>query len=563
MNLSLHYLGHSGVVPASGGLSLLFAPNLARPRTFLDAELREPVRFREAVSALHEVVVGDLRFRKKDRTAYLEWQKDQAAGEEELRRSVSSEAKKAELARLAEEPPPEDLEAAFRKMHGIYWKARRTWANELARIDPELFRHLVPCDPVVTVAPDVVLFEAFAKDESSYGCLSLDRGALSGHQEAGLGTTNVDYSLALYEHFQTLRSYRPTRLLVDPTGFEVNVAGRADYREERIDLPPSWLRGFGQLQAAMALPSRRIDVPVEAVYSILAFLKRHRERTGPRSLRFLLEPGKPASIVLEPWGVVVPGRGRAVDGDRPEEIKVWGRRRLLVLSRLLPLVERFEVTLLGSGLPSIWTAFMGEMRFTLALSGWTTNDWTAGANLDLLAGTLASDPNAVEIVSGHLEDEPKATFRELESSTGLATGRLLGALHDLARRGQVLYDFASGAYRQRPALPFELSAELVGPEPPELAAARQLFHARKVAIRRTEELSGGRTLYVAKVEGTSCETILDGDGRFTKARCTCKVFFKGGLRAGPCGHLLALRFEAHGAPAAPVNFTAAAGRWIN
>ncbi|MEZ4309869.1 MAG: hypothetical protein R3F14_17665 [Polyangiaceae bacterium] len=35
-----------------------------------------------------------------------------------------------------------------------------------------------------------------------------------------LGTTNVDYSLALYEHFQTLRTYRPTRLLVDPSGFE-------------------------------------------------------------------------------------------------------------------------------------------------------------------------------------------------------------------------------------------------------------------------------------------------------------------------------------------------------
>lgn len=70
------------------------------------------------------------------------------------------------------------------------------------------------------------------------------------------------------------------------------MVGREDYREEKIDLPPSWLRGFGQLQAAMTLPSRKIDVPVEAVYSILAHLKRHREKTGPRSLRFRLTPGR-------------------------------------------------------------------------------------------------------------------------------------------------------------------------------------------------------------------------------------------------------------------------------
>ena len=146
-----------------------------------------------------------------------------------------------------------NLESDFRRMHRIYWDARVRWANELARNDPELFRHLVPCDPVVTVAPDVVFFECFSKDESAYGCLTVDRDALRAG-EAGLGTTNVDYSLALYEHFQTLRSYRPTRLLVDPTGFEVKVEGRDDYREEKIDLPPSWLRGFGQLQAAMTLP---------------------------------------------------------------------------------------------------------------------------------------------------------------------------------------------------------------------------------------------------------------------------------------------------------------------
>jgi hypothetical protein len=40
----------------------------------------------------------------------------------------------------------------------------------------------------------------------------------------------------------------------------VQAGGRegAVLREEKIDLRASWLRGFGQLQAARALPARRL-----------------------------------------------------------------------------------------------------------------------------------------------------------------------------------------------------------------------------------------------------------------------------------------------------------------
>src|SRR5205814_2822288 len=141
-----------------------------------------------------------------------------------LRDQIFRDAKQQQLEGITGQKIPGGLEEAFRKMHRQYWDARVRWANELSRNDPELFRHLVPCDPVVTVAPDVVFFECFSKDESSYGCLTVRRDGFVGESVTGLGTTNVDYSLALYDHFQTLRSYRPTRLLVDPTGFEVKVA---------------------------------------------------------------------------------------------------------------------------------------------------------------------------------------------------------------------------------------------------------------------------------------------------------------------------------------------------
>ena len=44
---------------------------------------------------------------------------------------------------------------------------------------------LVPCDPVITVAPDVLFFECFSKDESSYGCLTVERNAFSAEEKVG------------------------------------------------------------------------------------------------------------------------------------------------------------------------------------------------------------------------------------------------------------------------------------------------------------------------------------------------------------------------------------------
>ena len=541
MRMDLKYLGRSGVTAQSWGMAMRFAPNLARPKVFYDAEVKHPLRFREAISALHEVVVGDLRFKKRDKAAYEQWRAEQDRLEAELRAQIVDAIRGDELAKISRDPIPANLEADFRKMHDLYWTARRQWARELAQNDPALFRSLVPCDPVVTVAPDIVYFECFAKDESSYGCLTVDRDAFQGEQGAGLGTTNVDYSLALYEHFQTLRTYRPTRLQVDPTGFEVKVEGREEYREEKIDLPPSWLRGFGQIQAAMALPARKVILPVELVYSLLAHLKRHREKTGPRSLRFQLVPGKPPVVVIEPWGISLVSRGAVYQGDRPEEIKVWGRRRLMSLARVLPLAERVEVQLLGTGMPSMWVAHLGEMRFMLALSGWTANDWTSGSNLELLTGNLRSDARTADALAAYLETSQKASLAVLEKVVSAPRDVLLGSLNLLAKQGQLVYDFSSHVYRYRQVMPVALSETLLGPPHPELAEGRRLFATGSVKVMRAEPLAKARSLYAATIGKTEVEAIFDLDGAFTRAKCGCSHFRSSGLRAGPCRHLLALR----------------------
>jgi hypothetical protein len=306
---------------------------------------------------------------------------------------------------------------------------------------------------------------------------------------------------------------------------------------------------------------------VDAVYSLLAHLKRHREKTGPRALRFQLRPGQPPAVVLEPWGTVVHSRGAPFGGERPEDIKVWGRRRLMVLARVLPLAERVEVQLLGSGLPSIWTVHMGEMRLVLALSGWTANDWTGGASLEMLAGNLRADLRATGVLSRHLEAAQRATLQELAQVSAAPREVLLGSLHQLARQGQVLYDFASQAYRWRQVMPVALSESVLGPEPEELAEGRRLAREGRLQVVREEVLPQARRLVVGEVRPSAgvrsaekplqCEAVLDADGALTKARCGCSHFFKRGLRAGPCRHLFALRVAAM--PAAPTFDMGSAG----
>src|SRR5262249_59874133 len=105
------------------------------------------------------------------------------------------------------------------------------------------------------------------------------------------------------------------------------------------------------------------------------------------------------------------------------------------------------------------------------------------------------------------------------------------SLHQAAREGQVMFDFAHDVYRWREVMPVALSREKLGPPAPEVAAAPALV--REVVIERQETL-GARVVLVGRVGKTSVEAILGGDGRFTRAKCSCSFFHKSRLLKGPC-----------------------------
>ena len=541
MNVAFSYLGRSGL----DGSTLSFAPNLAREPVAFDAALRRPLRFREAVSALHDVVISDHRFQKRDKTAYEAWKVAEAARVRTVRADAVKQAE-AEITRRSGIPLPSGFEKTFTRACKTYWGARQAYADHLRKNDLELWRKLMPCDPVITVAEDVVFFECFSADESSYGCLTVNReDGFGPSPELRLGTTNVDYSWELFNHFQALRSYRETRFRLDPAGFDVATHGRADYREQKIDLPKGWLRGFMQLQAAMALPMRKVTLTREAVYSLLAWLKRHKAATSPRALRFERTAGRPLTLVLEPWEQPIPVFGGESDcAPWTDSIRIWGRQRLLALARVLPLVESVDVYLLGTGFPSFWVANMGEMRLTLGLSGWTANDWTRGSSLDQLAPPAAAGAREIEIASAFMQRRRVATFAEIAGAVPGTAATVQAALNHLAHTGQVIHDLGAGVFRWRQIMPRALGEAELGPENEEVAASRELVRSGRVVVESSVAAPGGGTIFVGKAESTPVELLMDNEGRIKRGRCLCGHFRKAGLRMGPCRHLLALRRQA-------------------
>jgi hypothetical protein len=548
MNFTLAYRGRSDVARTATGLAVTLAPNLRRDLVSFEGVLRQPLRFREAIGALHDVVISDFKFKPKDKTDYQAYVASEQKRLAALRQDVTREARRQAFEHRPSISPVAlaELERSYNKKRKTYWDARLKYSNYLYQNDRELWRLLLPCDPVITVAPDCLFFECFSADESSYGCLTVDRGAFFAERDVALGTTNVDYSLSLYEHFQALRSYRETRFLIDPTGFEVKQAEGDGYREEKIDLPQSWLKGFMRLQSAMSLPLRRVPISREGLYNILAFLQRHRAARSPRAVRFELEPGQQVAIVLEPWERRIVLHGQVYEGSRPEVIRTWGRDRLRLLARLLPLMDDAEVYLLGSGLPSFWSIRMGELRLLLGLSGWTANDWTGGSTLAALAPPGEPSATLLGDIGRTFLDSPAQTLATICMKTGAAAPYVAAGLNRLAGLGQVIHDLHAGIYRWRQVMPVALSAEQLGPDDAETLGAADLIARKLVKISRDERRPDGLHLLEASVLDRPVTLVLDADGRILRGKCTCSHHFKAGLRNGPCRHLQALRQQSLG-----------------
>jgi hypothetical protein len=512
--VALRYQGVSQVVAEGGKATLALFGETQRSDVRASGRMKEPLLVREALSALHEVVKSDFRYVPKDRTAYMAYRRMKA-------------------------------ESAGKSL----WEAQRAYADWLLRNDPLTFMIL---DPIVTVHPDEIFFEVFSKDEGSYAKVGIDWSAIDAAGKPACGTTNIDFSDALFAGVQRMRSYRETRIEIGREAVALATSGAgapSEVLEKKVNVPDTWLRGFLQVQSAGTLPRTIAKIAPVDLYNVLRHLRLHADpKKGGRGVRVELVPGEAPRLVLEPWEIVLGTTAGVYAGRAPQVVRIWGRRRLLLLKRILPFVESIEIHLLGSGLPSFWVLRAGAVTFTLGMSGNTTANWAQAVSFDLLLPRQAAQGGAYDKVLAHLEKKWVATAAQLAADLKLDPAEVLRALQVGCQRGQLMFDVAREAYRFRPLTGAPLDPGRFEFRNDRERRAHDLCAAPgavKIATENRIHDVGlelvGKVAVAAEKREYRPELLLDDDGRVKKAECTCAFFRKHQLKEGPCEHLVALR----------------------
>ncbi len=515
MDVALTYAAPSGVETGGGRARVRLAGAKERPRVRWRGAVKDPISLREALLALHEVVIADFRWRppasRQEFEAWLQGWLDLHGAAERAR-----------------------LDAARRRALEYRWaEQRQAWAL---------------LDPVVSVHPDQVAFEAFSRDGGAYARVGVDRAALDEPpgEEVVLGTTNVDFSAGLYEAVRRLRSIWRTELALGHEAegvgeaVELQTADLPARREKKVALPDGWVRGFVQLGAASLVAAVRVELLPVHVLDVCRYLRLHRAKVSPRALRWELVPGQPAAVVYEPWEHRVVLHGSSHDAREPRAIRVWGRQRLRLAERVIPLARRFVLHLLGRGLPYFLTARGDAVDFTLGLSGWTKSDWSSTARLDaLIARRRVAGPSTPAPLAW-LEAHRRGTPDEVAAGAGVPVAQVHAALVEAASRGLVVYDLLHGVYRYRPLLDRPLPAGATLGDDPEEVAARALVAGGAAAVTTTRREVDGSTRVSGRAGDQAPSVSLSDEGAVVSAACGCFFAKQHGLKLGPCAHQRAL-----------------------
>ena len=583
------YLGNSNVENTNSSSSMSFVPDLSRPKTFFQGDLN-PLRanyFREAISALHTVVVDDQRYIPRDNSTYKAWRKEQDEKEildlfsKELGLSQSDTSKilrndwkaiqnKIHDLKTRELSLRDEQKLLNNRLNGYNKGLQRFWAW-LYTAHKDLWFVL---DPVITVHPEDVFFECFSQDESSYGKLSCNYNIFSSIDDFECGTTNIDYTSALYDEFQKIRSYKKTTFGIDPGGFSVATEHEDLYREVKVDLPDTWVRGFLQVSASMEMESKHLRLHPFDLHKICLFLRKHKEIIGPRALRFSLTEGAPPIVYIEPWNTKFVCTNSQYLGHEHAEIRVWGRRRIHILERLIPIAKHFDLHLLGDGQPYFFIADLGDMTFTLGLSSWGANNFSSAAEFDLLAPREDVSLEKKETVFAALKKRWTATVSQLCTDTNLSKKEVASSLTSYIQAGRVVFDLAKDCYQAR-----ELSRETLNPSElictsKEEQKARTIVNKKqigpsseqKIVVKRSkldttlekvipaalqdlfaEEIQKTETLFeiTAPIQThlgvVQTKLVIDEDGRIQleKSECSCSHTHNKTV----CVHVLALRIQ--------------------
>ena len=440
------------------------------------------------------------------------------------------------------------LRLALRTLGDAIW-SNDTW-YELSAI----------LDPVITVHHDRIFFEAFSQDQSVYGMVMMDPDIFEAEGEIQTGTTNVDFTAWLWAALGELRTHKRTTFRIESGGFEVKTSEAGGRFEQKVELPVPWVRGFLQLQGAMAMPGTYLTVRPVDLLAALRYLRYTKAKVSPRALRYEFIPGEDSRLVLEPWEHVVRLKGSSHNYTEPRIIRTWGRRRLRLIEPLLPFADSVDIYLKGRALPSFYAVKMKGITFLLGLSGWSGQQWTDSGSFDLLS--LCGDEE---------EDQLQRALEILREKVVVSTSMLGEQMHidkecssrlltRLCRQGMAVFDVVQRAFRHREL--FEKPVDEHQVYPPNLQLERALKMVADGAVTVTD-ISPHETRKVRKLKtpdgdiereiiyrewqitGDSdsrehMEIVLNDTGRIIFGTCSCPFFKENLLNRGPCEHMIAL-----------------------
>jgi hypothetical protein len=362
-------------------------------------------------------------------------------------------------------------------------------------------------DPVVTAEPDRLRFESFSQCAGVHARFDLADDGLD-VRTCEPGTTNVDFNEPVRSALSALRRHEPLRLTVGWDALTVETLGGAIV-ERRVPLPERWVKGFGEVQGALAgaLPLMELD------------------QVGARRFLASLPGGRLGTDTA--WAEPTASGARIGRRPRPAAVCVAGSARLRVL---LPLA-RFATGLLAYGDPDAdepttvaWVLRLPGGRLTLTLSPEARRGFSGegGLLLDLVGTRVQEDGTTLRDA---MATDARFSLSDAAWASGIAPERAAAALAWLGLHGHLGFDAYDQVYFWR-HLPYP--DDLLGAEPPRLRDARALAAADAAT----------------PVDGAIWR-VASGDGEYRvdfdtdRYSCTCPWGARNGTSRGPCKHVLA------------------------
>jgi len=533
---SLYPAGTGNTIQKGRHLTLL--TDLSREPVFLQGRVIVGPAFAAAMIVLGKVVTSSAVSGPKDHSAYQEWvfskyldEIDNKKGEL-LKGLPDLKVRESELRSRIKEIEKE-IEEISQKINPY---------NDLKKFYSWLYDHnheaWIVIDPIVSVQSDATFFEGFSKDKSVYVQVKLPNDKIDLTEEIQTGTTNIDYSLSLEKEFSRIRSYRPLNLAIGSKSVSIKTdIGSA--KEKKIDLPETWVKGLLEVQSILTITPISFNVSSTFVSDIIARLESEKEKNGPRSLRFQLEPSQPVKVVIEPWDEQIIDVGSSYEGKVPKEIRIWGRRRLFLLKDILPDSSSVKVDLIDSGMPSFWSVVVDGVELKLGLSGWNNLDWVNRVRFSAFIPNENISNDQLTKIAAILKSNGYIKPNEISAQEGIEKSKILSILKKLCLMGKAMYDGQKQIFRWRELYP-EFQYENVNPESLE---ERKGIDLKNSVIVEEKVTSGRVTKKIALVDDGSVQKQtkleFDEDGLVIYAECSCSYFRYHKLRQGPCRHIIA------------------------